>query len=55
MLVLTRKPEQSIIIGTDIVVKVLSVDGDHVKIGIEAPKDVLILREELTGRDRQGG
>ncbi len=55
MLVLTRKPEQAIIIGGNIVVKILSVERDRVKIGIDAPKDVQILREELTKRDRQGG
>lgn len=55
MLVLTRKPEQSIIIGDDIVVKILGVDGNRVKIGITAPKDVQILRNEHIERDKQGG
>jgi carbon storage regulator len=47
MLILTRKSEQSIIIGDSIVVTVLAVDGDRVKIGIAAPADVSVLREEV--------
>lgn len=47
MLVLTRKAEQKIRIGKDIVITVLKVSGDQVSIGIEAPKEVEILREEL--------
>ncbi len=47
MLKLTRKTGEALIIGDDIEVTVLSVDGNQVKIGIEAPDDVIILREEL--------
>jgi carbon storage regulator len=47
MLILTRKPEQSIIIDNDIRVTVLAVDGDRVKIGIHAPANVAIVREEV--------
>lgn len=47
MLVLTRKSEQKIIIGKDIIITVLKVQGDQVSIGIEAPKSVQILREEI--------
>lgn len=47
MLVLTRKIEQKIRIGKDIVITVLKVSGDQVSLGIEAPKEVSILREEL--------
>jgi carbon storage regulator len=47
MLVLTRKPEQSIIIAGDIVVTVLGVEGGRVKLGIQAPEDVSIVREEV--------
>ncbi|MCF7802879.1 MAG: carbon storage regulator CsrA [Candidatus Marinimicrobia bacterium] len=47
MLVLTRQKEESIIIGQDIVVKVLEVQGDSVKLGIEAPRSVPIVRSEL--------
>jgi carbon storage regulator CsrA len=47
MLVLTRKVHQSILIRDDIVVEVLGVDRGRVKIGVSAPRDVTILREEL--------
>ncbi|WP_337033165.1 carbon storage regulator CsrA [Paenibacillus sp. FSL W7-1088] len=47
MLVLTRKKGESIVISDDIVLTVLSVDGDAVKIGIEAPRDIDIYRKEV--------
>lgn len=47
MLVLTRKKDESIMIGHGIEVVVLGMDGDKVRIGIEAPKDVTILRKEV--------
>jgi carbon storage regulator len=48
MLVLTRKVHESILIRNDIVVQVLGVDRGRVKIGVSAPHDVTILRQELT-------
>lgn len=47
MLVLTRNKDESIQIGDDIEIKVLSIDGDQVKLGIEAPKSVDIHRKEI--------
>jgi carbon storage regulator len=47
MLVLTRKPQEEIKIGKDIVVKVISISENSVKIGIEAPKEMVIMRAEL--------
>jgi carbon storage regulator len=47
MLILTRKPEQGIVIDGTIRVRILAVDGDRVKIGIEAPDQIGVLREEL--------
>ena len=47
MLVLTRKISEKIIIGKDVVVSILAVEGQNVKIGIEAPKDISILRMEV--------
>ncbi|PLV59006.1 carbon storage regulator CsrA [Thermotoga sp. KOL6] len=47
MLVLTRKPGEKIVIGDEIVITVLRIEGNSVKIGIEAPKYVRILRAEL--------
>ena len=47
MLVLTRKSNQSIMIGDDVEVSVLSVMGDKVRIGIQAPQEVPVFRTEI--------
>ena len=47
MLVLTRKASQSIMIGDDIEVSVLAIMGEKVRIGIEAPREVPVFREEV--------
>jgi carbon storage regulator len=47
MLVLTRRKNQSIVIGDQIVVTVLEVKGDQIRLGITAPRDVQVYREEL--------
>lgn len=47
MLILTRKIGQSLIIGDDIEVKVVGIDGENIKIGISAPKNVSVVRKEL--------
>ncbi len=47
MLVLSRKAGQSLIIGNDIVVRLLEIRGQQVRIGVEAPSDVSVVREEL--------
>ncbi len=47
MLVLSRKPLQSIMIGPDIKITIVKVERNQVRIGIEAPRDVAILRDEL--------
>ena len=47
MLVLSRKQSQRIKVGDSIVVTVVRLSGDKVRLGFEAPDDVLILREEL--------
>lgn len=47
MLVLSRKKGETIIIGDQIEVKVLSIDGDQVKLGIVAPKSVKVHRSEI--------
>ena len=47
MLVLTRKVGESIVIGDNIVVKVQRIAGNSIRLAIEAPKDVLIVRQEL--------
>ncbi len=47
MLILTRRKEESILIGDNIKITILDVQNNQVKIGIEAPKELSILREEL--------
>jgi carbon storage regulator len=47
VLVLTRRANQSIMIGNDVVVTVLEVKGDQVRIGIKAPRSVTVHREEV--------
>ena len=47
MLVLTRKAKQQIQIGPDITITILQVKGQAVRVGIEAPRDVCVLRTEL--------
>ena len=51
MLVLSRRESERIKFGDSIVVTVVKVTGDRVRLGIEAPSDVLVLRSELKGRD----
>ena len=58
MLVLSRKPLQSIMIGPDIKITIVKVERNQVRIGIEAPRDVPILRDELieaSPTDSSGG
>jgi carbon storage regulator len=47
MLVLTRKRNESIVIGDDIEVSVLAVAGEKVRIGIDAPRDIPVFRKEV--------
>jgi carbon storage regulator len=47
MLVLTRKTNQSIMIGDDVEISVLAVSGDKVRIGISAPREVPVFRKEV--------
>jgi carbon storage regulator len=47
MLVLSRKCEQSLLLGDDIVVTVLGIEGDRVKLGIQAPRSISVLRQEV--------
>jgi carbon storage regulator len=47
MLVLTRKTDESIIIGDNIAVTVVAVEGDQVRLGVTAPKDIAVHRQEV--------
>jgi carbon storage regulator len=50
MLVLSRKLQQQIMIGSDITITVVKFDGNQVRLGIEAPAGISILRQELIAR-----
>ena len=52
MLILTRRKEESIIINGDIKIKILGIDRGVIKLGFEAPDEVVILREELLADDK---
>ena len=52
MLILTRRIGETLIIGDDVVVTVLGVKGNQVRIGVKAPKDVSVHREEIFDRIR---
>ena len=54
MLIVTRKLQESVMIGNDVTVTVLGVKGNQVRIGINAPKDVTVHREEIFERIRSG-
>lgn len=52
MLILTRRPGESIMIGDDVKVTILEIKGRNIRIGITAPRDVAIDREEVAMRKR---
>ncbi len=54
MLVLTRRPGESILIGDDIEVRIIKIQGNQARIGIAAPRDVNIRRDELERRPPKG-
>lgn len=51
MLVLTRKPKEQIRIGDNVTITIVRVAGDHVRVGIDAPKEVRVMRTELLDDD----
>jgi len=53
MLVLTRKQNESIMIGDNIEVKITRISGNEVRVGIQAPRDINVYRKELKGFIRQ--
>lgn len=50
MLILTRKPDETIVIGENITVTVMAVKGNQVRIGIHAPRGVVVDREEIAAK-----
>jgi carbon storage regulator len=53
MLVLTRKEGEKICIGDDVVITVVRAGGDRVRLGIDAPSDLVVLRSELKVKEQQ--
>jgi carbon storage regulator len=51
MLVLSRKESQRIRLGDSIVITIVKISGDKVRVGIEAPNNILVLRDELEPRE----
>ena len=47
MLILSRRPGESITIGDDVVITVVSVNGNQIRLGINAPREVRVLRDEI--------
>lgn len=47
MLILSRKKDESIVIGDNIEISIVDIKGDHVKLGINAPKNVKVYRQEV--------
>lgn len=47
MLVVTRKAGEALVVGRTVTVKILAIEGDRVRVGIEAPREISILRAEL--------
>ncbi|HBM84079.1 MAG TPA: carbon storage regulator [Halieaceae bacterium] len=54
MLILTRRVGESLMVGDDITITVLGVKGNQVRIGVNAPKDVAVHREEIYNRIQEG-
>jgi carbon storage regulator len=53
MLILSRRPNESLHIGKDVVITVLGIHGQQVRLGIDAPKTVVIDREEVHARKQR--
>ena len=54
MLILTRKEDETILIGDSISIKIMEIRGKQVRLGIEAPADILVLRGEMKLQEQDG-
>ncbi len=55
MRIFERRPRQSVTIGTQVTVTVVEIRGSQVRIGVNAPRDIPIQREEIVGTERGAG
>ena len=55
MLILTRRVTESLMIGNDVTVTILGIKGNQVRVGVQAPKELAVHREEVFYRIRQEG
>jgi carbon storage regulator len=53
MLILTRRPAESLVIGENVTVTVLEIQGGRVRLGVNAPRDIVVNREELCEKTRR--
>ena len=54
MLILTRRPTETVVIGDNITITVLDVKGGRVRIGVNAPREIIVNREEILEKTRRG-
>jgi carbon storage regulator len=54
MLILTRRTAEALVIGNSVTVTVLDIKGNRVRIGVDAPREVTVNREEIFGKTRRG-
>lgn len=55
MLILTRKVGESVVIGDDVTVTVMAIKGNQIRLGVNAPRDMAVHREEVYEQLRNGG
>jgi carbon storage regulator len=54
MLILTRRPTETVVIGDNVIITVLDIRGGRVRIGVNAPREVIVNREEVLEKTRRG-
>jgi carbon storage regulator len=53
MLILTRRPAETLVIGDNVTVTVLDIQGGRVRLGVNAPRDIVVNREEICDKTRR--
>ncbi len=54
MLILTRRPTETLVIGDNVTITVLAIKGGRVRIGVNAPREIIVNREEILEKTRRG-